>query len=207
MLDKLFFILFCLLLSVSNVSSQNRFQGGIVAGLSATQVHGDTYSGFNKAGLYAGGIVKRNLSETWIAQLELVYIQKGSRKNPDPSNGDYVLYLLRVNYVEAPLLIKCNYKKFSFEIGASYGVLINSHEENQFGTVNNLIPLQRSDISFLYGGNINLNEHLTVNIRNSNSIFPIRKFDTPIYYQRRLSNMFNKGMYNTVMLIALQYQF
>lgn len=187
--------------------AQNKFKAGAVAGLSATQVHGDTYSGFNKAGLYAGGFVRYDLNEKWTTQLELDYIQKGSRKNPRPKDGDYVLFLLKVNYVEIPFLLQWKHKQFGFEIGASYGALINSKEENQFGPVTNSIPLQKGDLSALYGFNYYINEHFLVNVRNSNSIIPIRKFDVPIYYQRRLSNWFNKGMYNTVMIIALQYQF
>lgn len=187
--------------------AQNEFKGGAVVGLSASQVHGDTYSGFDKAGLYAGGFVKRNLTEKWSAQLELAYIQKGSRKNPNPENGDYVFYLLKIDYVEIPFVVQWHYKHLSFEAGMAYAALINNREENEFGVVNNIFPLQRSDISFLLGLNYKIGEHFTVNIRNSNSILPVRKFNAPIYYQRRLSNMFNRGMYNNVMILALQYQF
>jgi len=197
---------FCIYFTTFSVA-QNKFKAGIVAGLSASQVHGDTYSGFDKAGLYTGGFVKLDFNEKWTAQLELDYIQKGSRKNPDPEKGDYVLFLLKVNYIEAPILLQWKHKQFGFEIGASYGALVNSKEANQFGPVQNTIPLQKGDVSALYGFNYYIKEHFVVNVRNSNSILPIRKFDVPVYYQRKLSNWFNKGMYNTVMIIALQYQF
>lgn len=207
MRDKLFLLSICFTLLIGNSSAQNKFTAGVVAGLSASQVHGDTYSGFDKAGLYAGGFVKRNLSETWTAQLEMVYVQKGSRKNPNPEIGDYTLYLLKLDYIELPLLIQWHYKKLNFEIGAAYAALIYDREENQFGVVNNMFPLQKSDISFLAGFSYKLNDHFIVNVRNSNSVFPVRKFGAPVYYQRRLSNWFNKGMYNNVMIIALQYHF
>ncbi len=207
MRDKVLLTFFFYAFFASFLFAQNKFKAGVVAGLSATQVHGDTYSGFDKAGLYAGAFVKYDFNEKWSAQLELDYIQKGSRKNPEPENGDYVLFLLKVNYIEAPILIQWKHKHFGFEIGASYGALVNSKEANQFGPVVNSIPLQKGDVSALYGFNYYINEHFVVNVRNSNSILPIRKFDIPVYYQRTLSNWFNKGMYNTVMIIAVQYQF
>jgi hypothetical protein len=207
MLRGLLISIACLILFQGNIFAQSSFKGGLALGLSASQVHGDTYSGFDKAGIYGGGFVRRDLNEKWAAQLELTFIQKGSRKNPDAANGDYVLFLLKLDYIEMPLLLQWNYKQLSFETGLSYAALIHNYEANQFGPVTNIVPLQKSDICFLAGMNFKINDHFKVNLRNSNSIFPVRKFDAPVYYQRRISNWFNKGMYNNVMILALQYQF
>lgn len=187
--------------------AQSGFRGGAILGISASQVHGDTYSGFDKAGLNVGGFVMYELAERWDAKMEMVYTQKGSRKNPRPDQGDYDMYLLRLNYIEIPLLIRWHFGKFSLESGASLAALISDHEENQFGVVNNPVPTERTDLAFLLGINFNITEKLYINLRNSNSLLPVKKFAQPLYYPSRLQNLFNKGMYNNVMILAAHYEF
>ena len=62
------------------ISFGQNFQGGPILGFTATQVDGDTYSGYNKAGVIIGGFVNKKFSEKWSSQLEIKYIQKGSKK-------------------------------------------------------------------------------------------------------------------------------
>lgn len=207
MKNNIFLCCFLLIVFTEITSAQNKFKAGLIAGLSASQVHGDTYWGFHKAGIAAGAYIKSNINEKWDAKFEIMYIQKGSRKNPDPANNDYVLYFLKLDYIEVPLMLRWHYKNFVFEGGAAYAVLINDYEENQFGPVNNLVPLEKSDISTLYGFNYSINDHFSTGIRNINSMFPVRKFDIPIYYPNRIQNLFNKGMYNNVLITTIQYQF
>ena len=58
--------------------------------------------------------------------MELDYIQKGSRENPDSSNN-YEFYLLRLNYVEIPLHYKYDFhEKGTLEAGLSLGFLVHS---------------------------------------------------------------------------------
>ena len=50
------------------------FKGGIILGLSTSQVSGDDLAGFNKAGLIFGGFTNRILSSRNSLQLEIIYI-------------------------------------------------------------------------------------------------------------------------------------
>lgn len=72
-------------------------------GVVGSQVDGDTYEGFNKAGITAGLFVNRKLSDLFSLQLEMNYIQKGSRKPLDDNN---TYYLMRVTYIEVPVLLQ-----------------------------------------------------------------------------------------------------
>ena len=85
-----------------------QFKAGALAGIATTQVDGDTYAGYNKAGLLAGGFVTHKFSpeSKWSASFEIRYIQKGSRKVPHPDKGDFADYKLKLNYAEVPLLLK-----------------------------------------------------------------------------------------------------
>ena len=70
--------LYILLCVVSiNIHAQN-FGGGLILGLSTSQVSGDHLGGFNKAGLLVGGFVNLQLSNTLKGQMEMTFIQKGA---------------------------------------------------------------------------------------------------------------------------------
>ena len=58
---NLLILLFCGFLSIS-IHAQN-FGGGIILGLSTSQVGGDNLGGFNKAGLLVGAFVNNSISE------------------------------------------------------------------------------------------------------------------------------------------------
>ncbi|MFM9028678.1 MAG: hypothetical protein ACKOQ6_11910, partial [Bacteroidota bacterium] len=67
---------------VSELQAQS-FSSGIRFGMTATQVDGDTYEGFDKAGLLGGLFVERFMSDRFSLRMEMDYIQKGSRKPLD----------------------------------------------------------------------------------------------------------------------------
>jgi hypothetical protein len=123
-------IIICIITTISFSLYSQDFNGGVLGGVNATQVFGDQWSGPNKAGLYLGVFVNRYFSNRSSVQMELDYIQKGSRKNPDASTGNYSTYLLRLNYIELPVLYKYDFaEKGTLETGLSLGVLVHSYEE------------------------------------------------------------------------------
>ena len=50
---------------ISNLQAQN-FGGGIILGLSTSQVSGDALGGFNKAGLLAGVFANKSIFELFL---------------------------------------------------------------------------------------------------------------------------------------------
>ena len=70
------------ILNLSFLSQAQDFKGGVILGLSTSQLSGDHLEGFNKAGLILGAFTSRVFSEKISGKMELIYIQKGS-KNPD----------------------------------------------------------------------------------------------------------------------------
>ena len=55
------------------------FFGGLAAGVNFTEVYGDGYHGFHKAGFVGGGIVYAHFAKDFLASVEMTYTQKGSR--------------------------------------------------------------------------------------------------------------------------------
>ena len=73
------FIFFLVIVS-SSLKAQ-RFTGGVMIGGDVSQVDGDTYSGYTKFGYLGGAYVGLQVSPHSSFQMELEYIQKGSRND------------------------------------------------------------------------------------------------------------------------------
>lgn len=198
--------LFLLLLPFSDLYSQKTFRAGVLAGFNGCQVHGDSYSGFNKLGIAGGAFVCTDPTQKWYAQMELQYSGKGSRKIANPDKGDYDAFELRMNYLEAPFLIRYNYRKLYFEIGETIGILTKVREWDDFGEVQPR-DFRRWESAMIIGIGVSLNEHWVIDFRYTNSLFPVKKFALPLYYPNYLSNLFNKGMYNNVLGLTASYRF
>ena len=177
------------------------FKAGLIGGLSATQVAGDQLSGFDKLGVVGGGFVYTPVSEKSSVQMEIIYIQKGSRKPLVAATNEY--YLMRLSYIEVPLVFRYNaYPRFIVEAGASAGVLVFSEEEDQNGTQNHRPPFHEFDYCLNFGLNYSLNKTWSLNARFSNSFVPMRDFETGFSFMN-----FENGQYNTVVAVTMHYQF
>lgn len=195
----LYIIFFC----NSELLSQN-FRAGASVGVIASQVSGDNYGGFDKAGLFAGAFVNFYTSENWSFQMEINYAQKGSRKNPNTAEGDHDFFLLRLNYIDVPFLAKVDYKNFTFEGGLYYAQLIDYSFEDENGPFE--LPagsneFEDFELGVLIGLNYHLNEQLLMNWRLNNSIQEIREYDSDAEY------LLNDGMFNTYISFSIRYEF
>jgi hypothetical protein len=197
----LFLSLFFLTIGAASLSGQT-FRGGLTLGMVASQVSGDQSGGYNKLGFYASPYANFTFKENWRFQMEIGYIQKGSRENPSEENN-HRSYKLNLNYVEVPLMFRWLYQeKLELEFGIAYSVLISSYEEEDFVELNSR-PFQTHNSSLVLGVYYNLNDNWSVNFRTSNSITPIRKRKDGYVYIRRL----NFGQTNNILTTGLFYSF
>ena len=169
-----FLLTFFCFLCIFNLNAQ-KFEGGVMLGLVGSQVAGDQYSGYNKAGINAGGWISLNIGARSKMQMELGYIQKGSRENPDYEKDKLDAYLMRLGYINMPLLYRIQYNELlSFETGLSLNILIHSNEKfNGYQTVES--PFSLTNLCFLAGLSVRINDNLRVNLRTDNSLFSLRK--------------------------------
>jgi hypothetical protein len=191
--------LFLLLFFATTLLFGQRFNGGMVGGISVAEISGDHVEGPNKVGAYVGGFVNTYFSKKSSVQLELDFIQKGSRKNPDSTNYDF--YLLRLNYIELFTHYKWDFAKIlTLEGGLSLGVLINSYEEANYQELTEP-PFDPVDFCANIGLYVRLTEHWKFNVRYSNSILSVRPNKTGLVGKR------NNGQYNEVLSFTFHYQF
>jgi len=166
-----FLLLTTLLLSSQEVPASSSFKAGIIAGISTSQMDGDGYAGFNKINPQAGFFLQKKIKNDAQIQLEIIYIQKGSRFPGDPDNGIFTTYRIQMDYMEVPILYQHEWRKFLFEIGPGIGVLFNSKEEDSFGVVPasgfNWRPWE---LDAMLGINYYITEKAFVNIRIHRSL-------------------------------------
>ena len=181
------------------ISFGQNFQGGPILGFTATQVDGDTYSGYNKAGVIIGGFVNKKFSEKWSSQLEIKYIQKGSKKKP--RNNDPTYYKLKLDYFDIPVIMQYHYKnKIIFETGIAVSYLTKAQEDNDgYGLVDADPPFNKFEISALAGANYNITERLIFNLRVSYSMHQIRN------HTLRSTMWLRYGQFNNVISFSVYY--
>jgi hypothetical protein len=183
--------------------AQNRFHAGLKAGLSTSQVHGDTYSGFNKAGLDGGLVLNGRINDKWSGQFEMLYIQKGSKHDGDIAQNDFTYYKMKLSYLEVPVVFQYYLKNFSFELGPSFGYLISAKEYDLYGQLDDSAsPFKPMEVAACVGFNYMVHRKIGMNIRYSNSVLPIRTFN-----RSGLTIPFDAGQRNNVLAFTLTYLF
>ncbi len=194
-LKQVFFLLFLITLAV--LVKAQRFEGGVVVGLSGSQVDGDGYGGYKKAGIYSGLWVRMPIAERLDIQAELAFSQKGSKRLPD-KNGN-IHYLLKLNYVDFPLSVRYNISdKIGIESGFNAGFFAGAKEYLNYEPID-YGDFHKVELAFLLGLYWNMYDNISIGVRNSNSILSIRKTKP----NGSVKRIFDTGQYNNVLTIQV----
>lgn len=159
--------------------AQNResssFQFFVHAGLNASQVGGDGLQGFNKLNLAAGIGVERTINENFDWQLEINFLQKGSRKVADPENGDLTEYKMALTYAQVPIIVEYKYnEKISLLGGPGIGFLLSSKETDFLGEIQDTPEFNTLDLAFIIAAKYQFAEKFGAELRLDQSLLPIR---------------------------------
>lgn len=196
-------LLILFLLGISSMFSYSqRFEGGLLGGLNASQVDGDTFSGYHKAGVVFGGYAQTNLSRSVFAAMELKFAQKGSRNVDSLAVDGQIKYIMRLTYAEMPVYLGVRTSdRISILCGISMGYLISANEYNDYGKFppEDQHPFKSFDVEGLVGFRFKLTDRLFVDVRGAYSMVPIRRKiqDIQLYYWR--DNQFSNLLSTTVL--------
>ncbi len=192
-------IIILILFVINNYSFSQTFGGGVFAGLSASQLDGDNWGGYSKAGLAFGIYTNAKLNKYIDAQLELKYVQKGSKSNDDDQG---TFYQSKLNYIEIPIFLKYHFlNRFSANVGLAAGYLQKSTEnKNEAGDEPADPPFDEFELSGLAGVEYQIIDKLFINVRFNYSILPVRDHPGDQTY------FLNRGQYNNVLTFAVYYE-
>lgn len=197
------------------LSYAQSFQAGIVAGPVVTQYNGDNIGGYNKIGPKGGIFVRRDRPGKLDYQIDMYFVQKGS-KYANPEKYDY--YNLRLQYIEVPIsfqyltdLIEIpgffrwqTKHEIAFEAGLGAAYLLDAREDDDGGGwVNNPDPPfeKKYDITAHAGIGYFFNPNWYADVRYSYSILPIRE------HPGGQSWLLDRGHYNNVLHFSIYYIF
>lgn len=200
-------ILLSVFIFVSGIGFSQRFNAGILAGANGSQLDGDNNDGYHKFGYQAGAFVNLSVSPSSSFQLEMEYIQKGSRINADSLTNVGNTFLFRFHYLEVPLLYQFTFAdRFSIEAGPAMDVLLGSLEESNGQEIASTVPLRPVTLSGIFGVSGFLTDQLKVNFRFNYSLLSIRETNLPLPPSYR-HIFFEKGQFNNVLSLSLFWYF
>ena len=194
---KIILFIFCGFI-IMDLQSQN-FEGGVILGISTSQVSGDRLGGFNKAGILVGGFANTSISSILRLQMEMIYIKKGSN-NPEMQKNE--IADISLSYLEVPIFLRYRQNKnIQIEAGMAGAILLDSDDNDFYGVIPNeqTLYFDKYDWNILVGVNYQLTKKLILNSRLSNSITPIRKHASGSTFK------LNKGQYNSVLSFTFHY--
>ncbi len=194
-MKKLCFPLFILFFGIC--TAQN-FDAGIIGGFCTSQVTGDNLSGFSKLGSRFGTYISYPINKKMNYQLEMQYLQKGSKK-PHSENSPGT-YLFELNYIELPSTLNYQVKKGThIESGIGTGFLVGFKEQDEITDINTDEPYKFA-LDFLLGIQYEFKKNIKLNIRYARSISRIRK------HASEQESGFNNGQFSSLVSFALMYQ-
>jgi hypothetical protein len=152
-------------------ANAQRFKGGVLVGMNASQIDGDTWAGFYKGGLLAGAFVNTELRDKFGAQLEIKYSAKGSAPHKDSPD----LRKIRLNYIDVPILGSYEaVENLKLEAGLSLNYLFKAeyydgawYDFGEYGP-------NPFETALIFGLNYSFFKRFDFNIRWNYSLFSVR---------------------------------
>lgn len=183
------------------------FYGALIIGGAFSQVDGDNYKGYHKAGLQAGGGVYTFLGERMFAGMEILYTQKGSKGYLNTTGVPGITlqkYTIVLNYAEIPIQLYYKDNHWNhFGLGLTYSRLVNGDERMETYPGHNFnqeqFPFKKNDLSFTSSANICVWKGLFLSLRFQYSLVPVR--DEVPYGLGRY------GQYNNSCMARVMYVF
>jgi hypothetical protein len=173
---------------------------GIFGGITASQVDGDAYRGFNKLGSTAGLFVNSYIEYNIYWQAEIKFVTRGVYKGP--ADNDQTLYKSAYYYVEIPLSVHYLVnEKFLVELGISPEVLLGTRYWDENGILNpeGYPDNRRLGLSVFAGVGYWISNRVMAGLRYTNSAIPFRdpqEWNNPQY----------RGYFHNVMSLSLAFR-
>jgi hypothetical protein len=201
MRNKIVAILFLLVTECS--FGQVDFTGGISLGGVTSQISGDALAGWNKFGVAAGGWIHMDFNGVMGAYMGMQFTNKGSKKPADVVNGDNNVFSFQLNYIDVPLLMTYSKTNWRFGLGPTVGVLVSQKQIYNGIELDITPPFETLDLAGTLSVTRIMGDHLMLEWRGGTSIIPTR----PAPQVVNKGSFYEKGMYNQVMMLMLNWRF
>lgn len=178
-----------------------QFNAGVFGGVTASQVDGDSYGGFNKLGMTAGAFVNRYIDFDIYWQLEIKYVMRGVYEAPELNSN--FLYKSSYHYLEFPMSVHYLFdEKVQAELGIAPEVLLFEKFWDQDGLMDpsRYPDNRRVGLSVFAGVYYWFAGAYGIGFRYTYSAIPFRKpeeWNNPQY----------RGYFHSVLCLTVAYKF
>lgn len=180
---------FFLLISLFStpISAQNRFTGGVFAGVNFAQIDGDYQQGYRKK-MFGGGIrAAMILTRKFDIGTELMYNGKGALPSATDKASRNPNFYMTMHYAEAALMANVHfdqnergYNQKTVQIGVSYGRLLRSTNEVSKLTLRDTVRskqflqenIKNVDVNLILGFSYRFTPKFGFSLRHSYSMTP-----------------------------------
>ena len=175
------------LLFLTPLAAQQRFTGGVFAGVNLAQIDGDFQQGYRKK-MFGGGIrAAMIISRKFDIGTELMYNGKGAEPSATDKSSRNPNFYMTMHYAEAALTAnlhfdqaEAGYNQKTVQIGISYGRLLSSSNEvsklSRVDTLKSKEFLQENiknvDVSVLVGFAYRFTPKIGIAVRHTYSMTP-----------------------------------
>lgn len=185
------------------------FHGGILLGLTASQVDGDSFKGFNKVGIHGGAFVYKMFGDIVGAHLEIKYTGRGAMKSISHDNPE--TYKLNLNYIDLPLALNIIFmERYLLEAGVVPGYMFAAGGKDREGTISKdqLVDFHKFDLGTLLGFRLKVTEVFSIGVRHSYSLISIQDSEIPDAYYGWFGGIFGfmHGDFNNYLSFGLYYE-
>ena len=200
-------LLFSSFFLISIDSEAQSFRGGMLGGVTFSQVNGDGYSGYNQVGGTVGGFVSLPLAKSTSLCMEMKYSLLGAHSSVKEVVEYYMNpFNLRLHYAEVPLMVRYDLSRFrvgnksldfiALEAGIGLDFLLGYRDRTADSENNNA-----GWLFFSMTGNVGIHfqirDHWGVGLRSMNSFTPIRLKENGAWY--------GGNYYNIAIQIVMTY--
>ncbi|MFO7868341.1 MAG: hypothetical protein R6U95_03475 [Bacteroidales bacterium] len=141
--------------------------GGVLGGVTTSQINGDGYGGFYNVGITAGGYVEFDVFQQSRFRTELRFTQKGSGN----AGGDF---RIEVGYVEVPVLFSYSVNNtIALFSGLGAGFRVYEYIEEGSGFQSTTSNFGMPDVPWYVGGEYHVSDVWYFDMRSVYSVFPI----------------------------------
>lgn len=193
---KIKYLLSILLLIIAVTGSAQRFKGGVITGLNASQIDGDNWGGYYKTGLVIGAFVNTDFDDKFGGQLEIKYSGKGS----STSYESPIIEKIKLNYVDIPVLVTYKaVKNLKIEAGISINYLFKAQYYDGGWFDDWDLEPNKLESALTFGVNYKFFNRFDLNARYSYSLFPVRS-------KLSSSTLGTGAWFNNVITFALYFE-
>jgi hypothetical protein len=187
----------------------NIFTGGLIGGMNISQIDGDSYKGYDKVGINAGGIVflpfgtdmGLPLPGTLALSMEILLSQRGSNGGINPSYG---VYKQEINmlYGDVPLMLNWYRGPRKSIVGAGFSIGFLGFREELMDRGMGMQLIKSNDFNFA-----DFSFVLSPNIHVWNGFYLNPRFQYSLISVRRNNSIGNKNQFNNTLSLRLMYLF